>query len=215
MPRFGRASHASRLATGLLALPLLSTACSSGGDGIPDLRRTDGPTSAGLSAEGSATNKSETPATTGASTGAPAPVSVIKVVGSQWQWAFNYLEGPANRAGAVYDVGSGGNIPTLYLPQGEQVRFELISLDVIHAFFLPSFLQKVNVIPQRMTTFEIVPTTLGEYDGQCAELCGADHSRMRLKVKVVTPADYQQHLADLKAEGHNGAVSNCQEAGSC
>ncbi|WP_436787228.1 aa3-type cytochrome oxidase subunit II [Yinghuangia sp. YIM S10712] len=153
-----------------------------------------------------ARDETELQKTTKASDPAFASVNVIEVVGFQWNWAFNYKEGPMNETGAVYDIGTPGDIPTLYLPQNQKVQFELNSPDVIHSFFVPSFLYKMDIIPGKTNKFEITPQVLGHYDGKCAELCGADHSRMLFNVQIVTPAEYQKHLAELKAKGQTGAV---------
>ena len=67
----------------------------------------------------------------------------VNVVGYQWNWAFNYLEPE------VYDTGSPSDLPTLYLPLGEQVEFVLTSPDVAHSFWIPDFLMKMDVIPGR------------------------------------------------------------------
>jgi cytochrome c oxidase subunit 2 len=53
-----------------------------------------------------------------------------------------------------------------------------------------------------------VPTEVGEFKGKCAELCGAYHSRMLFNVKVVSEADYNAHLAELKAQGNTGQLDN-------
>lgn len=122
----------------------------------------------------------------------------INVVGFRWNWAFNYLDEDA------YTVGTPNELPTLYLPKGETVRFELTSPDVIHSFWVPVFLFKLDVIPGQTNRFEITPTKEGTYAGKCAELCGVDHSRMLFWVKVVSPEEYDRHIAVLKAAGQSG-----------
>ena len=92
------------------------------------------------------------------------------------------------------------------LPVNSQVHFDLHSPDVIHSFWGPSFLYKMDVIPGRLNQFEVTPTKIGEYDGKCAELCGVDHSRMLFKVKIVSVEDYQKHLQELRAQGNTGQV---------
>lgn len=122
----------------------------------------------------------------------------VSVVGFRWSWIFNYTE-----AGA-YEIGTPALPPTLYLPVGEKVKFELTSPDVIHSFWVPAFLMKMDVVPGRLNAFELTPTKTGEFVGKCAELCGVDHSRMLFNVKVVTRAEFDQHIADLKALGQSG-----------
>ncbi|MEC3993590.1 cytochrome c oxidase subunit II [Actinacidiphila sp. DG2A-62] len=164
------------------------------------------------------------------------PQHVINVVGFQWSWGFNYVENvdgdpatpakvpeqldeiPANKllmpkgAEGVYDVGtpSSGTEenpgPTLWLPEGQTVRFVLTSRDVIHSFWVVPFLMKMDVIPGHTNVFEVTPNKIGLFRGKCAELCGQDHSRMLFNVKVVTPDQYQQHLKDLAKAGQTGYI---------
>jgi cytochrome c oxidase subunit II len=103
-------------------------------------------------------------------------------------------------------TGTPGEPPTLYLPQGESVQFRLESNDVIHSFWVPAFLFKMDVIPGRVNTFEITPKQLGRFRGRCAELCGQDHARMLFNVKVVTPAEYQDYLSRLETRLANGSA---------
>jgi cytochrome c oxidase subunit 2 len=117
-------------------------------------------------------------------------------------------------AEGVYDVGTpatrnpdnGLPGPTLWLPEGETVRFVLTSRDVIHSFWVIPFLMKMDVIPGHTNVFEVTPNKIGDFKGKCAELCGVDHSRMLFNVKVVSPDAYRQHLKDLAAEGQTGYI---------
>jgi cytochrome c oxidase subunit 2 len=140
------------------------------------------------------------------------PDLVVEVYGKQWSWDFNYLDDDVWDSGVhVADVGAPGNLetlPTLYLPVNELVEFRLQSRDVIHSFWVPSFLQKMDLIPGRVNKFQIVPTQTGTFKGKCAELCGAYHSHMLFNVKVVSRADYEQHLSDLRAAGQTGLLNN-------
>ncbi|MEU1889599.1 cytochrome c oxidase subunit II [Streptomyces pristinaespiralis] len=97
--------------------------------------------------------------------------------------------------------------PTLWLPKGEKVRFLLSSRDVIHSFWVLPFLFKQDVFPgSNVNAFEVTPSREGTYRGKCAELCGVDHSRMLLNVKIVSPERYRQHLKDLAAQGQSGFI---------
>ena len=117
----------------------------------------------------------------------------VNVVGFRWSWGFNYVDHQ------VYDVGTPGVLPTLWLPVDEKVKFELTSTDVIHSFWIPDFLFKMDVIPGKMNVFELTPNRTGTFIGRCAELCGTYHSQMLFSVKVVTRADFDQHMAELAA----------------
>jgi cytochrome c oxidase subunit II len=148
------------------------------------------------------------------------PAVSVNVVGRQWSWSWNYnynaatpgqsttncTGGPQCDAAPVWDAGTPDVPPTLWLPVNERVRFTLTSTDVIHSFWVPAFLFKLDVVPGRVNEFELTPDKIGLYAGKCAELCGVDHSRMLFNVNVVSVADYNAHIAALAAAGHTGQL---------
>lgn len=142
------------------------------------------------------------------------PDHTIEVVGSKWQWAFNYLDETATQGEDVYDFGTPAQPAELWLPVGESVRFNLTSPDVIHSFWIPEFYFKMDVVPGRENTFDMTPTREGTFTGRCAELCGLYHSRMIFKVNVVSPEEYEAHLQDLVEIGQVGAPAGQKEAGT-
>ncbi len=125
---------------------------------------------------------------------------VVNVVGFRWSWAFNYIDND------VYETGTPGAVPTLYLPVDEKVRFELTSPDVLHSFWIPSFLFKMDIVPGAINRFELTPDRVGTFVGKCAELCGQDHARMLFNVKVVDRAEYDQYIASLETKGQTGMI---------
>ncbi|TXL62800.1 aa3-type cytochrome oxidase subunit II [Aeromicrobium terrae] len=140
------------------------------------------------------------------------PDHSIDVVGSKWQWAFNYLDEPATNRDNVFDVGTPADPAELWLPVDESVRFTLKSPDVIHSFWIPEFYFKMDVVPGRHNTFDLTPTREGVFTGRCAELCGMYHSRMIFEVHIVSRAKYDQHLVELKNKGEIGAPTGAKEA---
>ena len=128
----------------------------------------------------------------------------VNVVGYRWNWGFNYLDADA------YAVGTPNAPAQLVLPVNEKIRFELTSPDVIHSFWVPAFLFKMDVIPGKTNVFELTPDKIGTYDGKCAELCGVDHARMLFTVKVVERAEFDAYIADLKARGQGGLLNTGQ-----
>ena len=137
----------------------------------------------------------------------------IKVVGQQWAWTFNYYQDDAlDGSTTVYDVGTPAQVPTLYLPVGQSVRFQLSSPDVIHDFWVPAFSYKMDVVPGRDNEFTMTAEREGTFSGKCAELCGTYHSRMLFNVKVVSPEEYAQHLKELQAAGNVGVALGGSEA---
>jgi cytochrome c oxidase subunit II len=134
----------------------------------------------------------------------------IGVVAKQWSWDFNYLNDGAYETGVQGQLtgkpGVEDEIPTLYLPVNERVQFDLTARDVIHSFWIPAFLMKMDAIPGIENHFQVVPQRIGQFKGKCAELCGEYHSEMLFNVKVVSRADYDAHIAALKAAGQSGSL---------
>jgi cytochrome c oxidase subunit 2 len=129
----------------------------------------------------------------------------VDVVGQQWSWSFNYVKDQAlDGQTTVHDIGTTAYRPTLVLPVGQTVHVNLSSPDVIHSFWVPAFLMKMDVVPGRHNQFTFTPTRVGEYAGRCAELCGVYHSRMLFNVKIVSPQDYATYLQDLQKKGNTG-----------
>jgi cytochrome c oxidase subunit 2 len=130
------------------------------------------------------------------------PTHTVGVVGFRWSWTFNYVEA------GVYQIGTPGERPVMYLPEDETVRFELTSPDVIHSFWVPAFLHKMDVIPGRVNKFEVTPNEQGTYAGKCTELCGVDHARMLFDVKVVSRAEFDRYMEELRALGQIGKLES-------
>jgi cytochrome c oxidase subunit 2 len=136
----------------------------------------------------------------------------VRVVGQKWSWSFSYLGEDATGGKNVYTAGTPAEMPTLVLPKGESVTFELRSPDVIHSFWVPSFLMKMDVVPGRHNSFSLTPTREGTFAGKCAELCGTYHSRMLFNVKVVSPEQYDQYLRGLEQQGNVGVLNGGSDA---
>ncbi|ALO66888.1 cytochrome C oxidase subunit II [Arthrobacter alpinus] len=144
------------------------------------------------------------------------PDVTIDVRAKQWSFDFNYLAGNDVKE-SVYSVGvqaeldgkpfDKSTLPTLYLPVNRSVELQLNSREVIHSFWVPAFLDKKDMLPGKTNYMTLTPTALGTYDGKCAELCGEYHSEMLFNVKVVTQAEFDAHLASLKAKGQTGELT--------
>ncbi|MDQ3357659.1 MAG: cytochrome c oxidase subunit II [Actinomycetota bacterium] len=139
---------------------------------------------------------------------------VVNVVGKQWSWDFNYVNEDVYITGTQAielsrgEPGLPETLPTLVLPVDARVEFVLTARDVIHSFWVPQFLQKLDMLPGRVNVFQVTTTEEGSFTGKCAELCGAYHSQMLFEVDVVSQQEYDQHIADLEAAGNTGQLDN-------
>ncbi|MEB2284723.1 MAG: cytochrome c oxidase subunit II [Polyangiaceae bacterium UTPRO1] len=106
----------------------------------------------------------------------------VNVVGKQWMWKVQHLEGRRE-------------INELHVPIGRPVKVTLTSEDVIHSFYVPAFRIKQDAVPGRYTTAWFEATRIGSYHLFCAEYCGTMHSGMIGQVIVMEPADYEAWLA--------------------
>ncbi len=135
------------------------------------------------------------------------PDHTLEIVGSKWAWTFNYVSDDAlDGETTVFEAGTTGERPTLVLPVDESVKVILSSPDVIHSFWVPAFLFKMDVIPGDPNVIQMTPTKLGRFSGKCAELCGTYHSDMLFNVEVVTDTEYEDYIAGLRESGNTGQV---------
>ena len=131
----------------------------------------------------------------------------IKTTGMQWKWGYDYLKGEGEGIGFVstLDVShremsnsgkpSGDNYllkvdNPLVVPVDKKVRIITTANDVIHAFMVPAFGIKQDAIPGFVRDTWFRAEKVGDYYGQCAELCGKEHAYMPIHVKVLSQADY-------------------------
>jgi cytochrome c oxidase subunit 2 len=118
----------------------------------------------------------------------------VEVTAFQWGWRFHYPIGDVTTV-------SGGSPPLLVLPLGKTVEIDLSATDVVHAFYVPGFLFQRAAVPGSPTRFDLDPTRLGMFRGQCATFCGLRHYEMLFNVRVVTPDQFDQWLASGGSQG--------------
>jgi len=131
----------------------------------------------------------------------------VQIEGSKWKWRYEY---PANANGFVHKLGGAYTKPkqdengkivekgtmgksALYVPVDTNIILEMTAPigDVLHAWYVPAFRMKEDVVPGRITKQWFKATKLGEFDIECAEYCGSDHSYMYSKLVVLPKAEYE------------------------
>jgi cytochrome c oxidase subunit 2 len=174
----------------------------------------------------------------------------IKATGIQWKWGYEYINGEGAGIGFVSTLDSGhrqmsndggpkkGESIDNYLlkvdnpmvvPINQKVRIITTANDVIHAFAVPAFGIKQDAIPGFVRDTWFRAERIGDFYGQCQELCGKEHAYMPIHVKVVSAEDYTLWvkakmneasakaddpakvwtLTDLVARGEKVYASNC------
>jgi cytochrome c oxidase subunit 2 len=141
----------------------------------------------------------------------------IKATGYQWKWGYDYLKGEGEGIGFIStwtaatatmsDSGKVSQAPDNYLlkvdnplvvPVGKKVRIITTANDVIHAFMVPAFGIKQDAIPGFVRDTWFRAEKIGDFYGQCAELCGKEHAYMPIHVKVVSAQDYRKWVEGEK-----------------
>jgi len=122
----------------------------------------------------------------------------IRANAARFQWTFDYLD--ANGETVFTQNVPQGEQGGMVVPVGRKVTVSLRSPDVIHAFYVPQFLFKRDVIPGRENVFDFTVQEEGVFRGQCAELCGEFHGAMVFEVRAVTPEAYDAWLAEQIAK---------------
>ena len=103
----------------------------------------------------------------------------IRITGHQWWWEVTYEDPqPAHMLTTANEI---------HIPVGQPVKFKLTSSDVIHSFWVPSLMGKMDLITGRENELVLQADRPGIYQGQCAEFCGMQHAYMRLLV-IAEPA---------------------------
>ena len=117
----------------------------------------------------------------------PAGAMEIFVVGKQWMWKVQHMEGQRE-------------INELHVPIGRPVKLIMGSEDVLHSYYIPAFRVKADVIPGRYNTMWFTATKPGRYHLFCAEYCGTKHSGMIGTVIAMEPPDFQAWLGGGRAD---------------
>ncbi len=141
----------------------------------------------------------------------------IKATGMQWKWGYDYLNGEGEGIGFVSTLDpthremSNSGKPSgddylfkvdnpMVVPVDKKVRIITTANDVIHAFAVPAFGIKQDAIPGFVRDMWFRAEKIGDYHGQCQELCGKEHAYMPIHVKVVSQPDYTRWVDGKKKE---------------
>ena len=143
----------------------------------------------------------------------------IKATGMQWKWGYDYIKGEGEGIGFVSTLDGEqremsnnggpkkGEVVDDYLfkvdnplvvPVDKKIRIITTANDVIHAFAVPAFGIKQDAIPGFVRDTWFRAEKIGDYHGQCQELCGKEHAYMPIHVKVVSAEDYSKWVEGEK-----------------
>ena len=122
----------------------------------------------------------------------PPPQETVRIVSQQWAWTFIH-PGPDGKINTDDDI---AKVNELHVKKGTVYHYLLESKDVLHDFSVPVFRLKQDAIPGRVITGWFEPTKTGEWDIQCAEICGIGHALMGGRIFIETPEQHAAWLAE-------------------
>ena len=138
----------------------------------------------------------------------------IKATGYQWKWGYDYIKGEGEGIAIISTLDNehrnmsnngakGVDIDDyllkvdhpLVVPVNKKIRIITTANDVIHAFSVPSLGVKQDALPGFLRDTWFRAETVGDFHGQCQELCGKEHAYMPIHVKVLSAEDYAAWVA--------------------
>jgi cytochrome c oxidase subunit 2 len=107
----------------------------------------------------------------------------VQVIARQWSWEFVYPEGVRSAE--------------LHLPVNQPAELELVSLDVLHGFYVPAFRLKQDVIPGSVISYRLTPTREGRYRLRDSMFSGAYFASNQTNVVVESSQNFQTWLRQV------------------
>jgi cytochrome c oxidase subunit 2 len=123
----------------------------------------------------------------------------VNVIGHQFWWEFQYPDANVTTANE------------LHLPVGRTVNLVLHSDDVIHSFWIPALGGKRDAFPSHTNYIWLTPDSVGEFPGQCYQLCGYSHGNMRERAIIQSQADFDAWLSAQQQPAAQPTEGNAAE----
>nr|QYK92308.1 cytochrome c oxidase subunit 2 [Tetramorium tsushimae] len=127
----------------------------------------------------------------------------VKTIGHQWYWSYEYSDFSniefdsfmiptdqlMNNEFRLLDVDN-----RCILPFKFPIRILTTSMDVIHAWTVPSLGIKMDSTPGRLNQTMLLMNRPGVFFGQCSEICGINHSFMPIVVESTNFMNFKNWL---------------------
>lgn len=84
------------------------------------------------------------------------------------------------------------------LPIQTHVRLLVTAADVLHSWAVPSLGVKLDACPGRLNQTAVFIRRIGDFYGQCSEICGVNHGFMPIHVQAVGMHDFWNFVGDGK-----------------
>jgi Cytochrome C oxidase subunit II, periplasmic domain len=131
-------------------------------------------------------------------TNPPAPDLTVLVTGQQYNWRYTYRL-PSNGLAIDTTDAKCTHEGPLVVPQGQRVRLDVTSKDVIHKWQISSLNVSTTGIPGRLNTVDLDTSKPGIYTGGTSATSGKDHAKMAITVHILEPAAFAAWKRDVLA----------------
>lgn len=134
------------------------------------------------------------------------PSLVVKVVGHQWYWEYQYSNSWFNYTFDSYIIYEKADSALFYsldvdnrlvLPTSTNILFLVTSADVLHSWAVPSLGIKVDAVPGRLNYLPSLTSYSGVYYGQCSEICGSNHRFIPIVLEFVPIRNFLDFISSV------------------
>lgn len=115
------------------------------------------------------------------------PLIDFKIIGNQWYWSYLYSNSNFFNS-YIFPSLVNRCIRTdnfIILPSIINIRSLISSTDVIHSWTIPSIIIKIDAIPGRLNSFNLIREKSIKIKGQCSEICGSNHRFIPITLIII------------------------------
>jgi len=136
----------------------------------------------------------------------------LLITGKRWIWTAEYPNGAISPVTVRFDVSKKGDgilrgikdMPLFVVPAGRAVKFKMKSDDVIHSFFIPDMRIKMDVMPNRYTSFTVTAESFEGPQGVSAAIVDTG-------TNMISQLDQVSLLENKKDTRHRDHIIYCAE----
>ena len=93
--------------------------------------------------------------------------------------------------------------PSVKVASGGRAFLDLRSADVVHSFWVPRLMGKIDLVPNKINSMWIEPERPGLFLGQCGTYCGTQHANMLMRVYADLPQDFDRWVQQQRKPAEN------------
>jgi len=130
----------------------------------------------------------------------PASAMDVQVIGHQFWWEIRYPKLGIVTANELH-------VPVSQGRERLPAFLDLRSADVVHSFWVPRLMGKIDLVPNKVNSMWIEPERPGLFLGQCGTYCGTQHAKMLLRVYAETREDFDRWVQQQKMLAENNPTT--------